>query len=256
MAKQPNGRTETPNGGDRKLPLFYKSLALLDSAKHAELSLKQSASYGFVRETSVIPVLITEFAPAALSYPVVFVGGDGGASPALLMGARQNGNVYVDEAGNWAEGAYVPAYVRRYPFLLIEDREAGRAGLCIDDTSDRIVPGDVRPFFTDGKRSDFVSEALNLCIQFKRDADATRSFVEALETHGLLEDRTAQFRVKDGGAFAVTGFMSVDRDRWQALPDDTWLDFRKKGWVTAVELHLASMLNMTRLLDREARNAE
>ena len=253
MTGAPSG--EAPDDGNRKLPLFYRSLALLDSAKHAKLSLKQSASYRFAREASVIPVMITEFGPAALSYPVVFVRGNDGVSPALLLGARQNANLYVDETGQWADGAYVPAYVRRYPFLLIEDREAGRAGLCIDETSDRIVPGDVRPFFTDGKRSDFVSEALNLCVQFKRDADATQRFVEALETHGLLDDRTAQFRIKDGGTFAVTGFMGVDRDRWLALPDDTWLDFRTKGWIAAVELHLASMLNMTRLLDREARNA-
>jgi len=64
-----------------------------------------------------LPLTIDEFPNAARNYPIVFSVGDNSV-PLILMGLNEGVNTFMGEDGKFTEPAYVPAYVRRYPFLL------------------------------------------------------------------------------------------------------------------------------------------
>jgi len=53
--------------------------------------------------------------------------------PVILLSLQQSENVYLAEDGSW-QGKYVPAFIRRYPFVLSQTDEQDKAFLCIDES--------------------------------------------------------------------------------------------------------------------------
>src|SRR6478752_4561030 len=97
--------------------LFYISPEPLSKEAHAKLGIKNIENpYAFTAKTHLVPVTVTEFAPAALCYPIIFIGKD--MTPGAVMGVNADENLFVDEKGAYAAECYLPAYIRRYPFVL------------------------------------------------------------------------------------------------------------------------------------------
>ena len=121
-----------------RLPMFYKSPEALNPTRHGTLSLVIKPDFGFAASAHAIPIMASEMPSAMRSYPIVFVGPQ--KAPVVITGLRQDENLFVESDGSWSEPHYVPAYVRRYPFVMAEDGQpAGRLTLCIDRDSDRII---------------------------------------------------------------------------------------------------------------------
>ena len=80
-----------------------------------------------------------EFVAAQRSLPIVFTSGDD-AIPIALMGLNEGVNVFVDAEGKInLPNFYVPAYIRRYPYMLAKlTPNAEELSLCFDPTSDTI----------------------------------------------------------------------------------------------------------------------
>ena len=124
--------TTTPaNNGMPQLDgnvLFYSQPEPLSFETHGTLGVNAlDKPYAFVGASHVVPITVTEFAPGALSYPIVFLGET--KQPCAVMGLRQGENLYVTPAGDFRPEAYIPAYVRRYPFVFANDADQGLA-LC------------------------------------------------------------------------------------------------------------------------------
>src|SRR5262245_41509961 len=106
-------------GADSGLPQFYRNPVPLDPVRHAKAGLKNRDDFGFARGTNAIALTGAEFASAARAYPIVF----SAAAPVVpfaVVGLRDGDNLFLDAAGNWREDTYIPAYVRRYPFIFFE----------------------------------------------------------------------------------------------------------------------------------------
>jgi len=119
------------------MPMFYKSPRPLDRTKDSRLKLSRPSHFKFTAHTNAIPLLIDEFPMASAYYPVVFAAGPV-PIPAAVVGLHNDNNLFLDEAGQWANGAYLPAYIRRYPFILMDDPEQKQFVLCIDESSDML----------------------------------------------------------------------------------------------------------------------
>src|SRR5512145_3456925 len=117
------------------LPLFYRRPAAVQSQIHLGLSVKRRVDFGFARGANAVPLAGSEFYAAQRHYPIVFTR-DAPAAPLAIVGLRDGRNAYVDESGHWLAGAYIPAYVRRYPFLFAENPETKQLTLCIDEECD------------------------------------------------------------------------------------------------------------------------
>ena len=233
------------------MPPFYKKPALLDSNRHSNLSLKEASGYRFARDTMSIFTNVTEFAVAARHYPIVFSTGDA-VAPVTIVGVRQGQNLFVGETGEWQRDTYVPAYVRRYPFILVASEDKTKLGLCVDEEADALAESDVRPLFRDGKRTDLVEQALNFCTAFHREAQATEAFCAAVKEQDLLVPNRADVRLKSGERLGVGGFQVIDEAKFNALSDEVYLDWRRRGWIAPIHFHLMSASNWAGLVNRVA----
>lgn len=236
------------------LPLFYRRPIAMDPARHGRLRLGPPGDLRFARKANAVALLGPEFPQAARFYPIVFTSG-GHALPAAVLGLKADDNLLVDGNGQWEAGAYVPAYVRRYPFIFVEQPDGQRLTLCIDEASEQLAADGPRPLFDGDQPAEATRQALELCMSFQRDAAATRAFVQALEAKELLVERRADVALDHGGRLALGGFRVVDEAKFNALDDATFLDWRRRGWIGLIYCHLLSSGNWGGLVERAARRA-
>lgn len=234
------------------MPLFYRSPEPLRTAEHGRAGLVDTGSaYGFAQSANAVPILLAEFAFAARQYPIVFVGEEEPV-PVIVLGKSRDANLFVDGAGSWREDCYVPAYVRRYPFIPITGSN-GQMTLGIDIACERYVDdcGDdsmATRFFDDaGEPALFVREAMQLCQEYSEVHAVTAEFCKALRDAGLLAPATMQ---ADGQR--VRGFSIVDGKALSALDDATVLAWWRNGWMDAIALHRASQRNWQVLAGTQA----
>jgi hypothetical protein len=240
---------EAAAASDLPLPLFYKAVQPLHATVHAGWRLK-GGDASFAAETPFVPIVAGELAAAARDYPVVFAADS--AQPLAILGLERK-NLFVDE-GRWADGTYVPAYVRRYPFGFIATRDPDGYALAIDSGSDRVVRGggDGEALFEDGQPSVLTRQALEFCAAFGRDADLTALFTTALKEKDLLIDRRADATLPNGRTLGLEGFQIVDTEKFAALDDETIIAWQRQGLLALVHFHLASLERFRALLDRQA----
>ena len=171
--------------------------------------------------------------------------------PVAVLGMREAKNQFVESDGSWRAGAYIPAYVRRYPFILMESPDRLQFTLCVDEASSLLVDGDEQPLFNGDKASEVANNALQFCSAYQGQHTFTLEFTAALEKYGLLVENRASVALKTGEQLSLSGFRMVDEQKFTALPDDVFLDWRQRGWIPLIYCHLLSMGNWQSLVDRD-----
>lgn len=233
------------------LPLFYKAPAPLLADRHADKTLGTLGSYPFARGTNSVPINGDEFWQAARDYPIVFTKG-ALPVPIALLGIRAEQNLFLGEDGAWDSGSYVPAYVRRYPFIFMSAPDSDKLVLCVDEDSDLIEDGGERPLYKDGKPTEIVENALKFCADFQQRHQVTMAFAQALADNGLLIERAANITLRSGETVNLTGFSIIDQAKLDELPNKLFLDWRKRGWLPLIYLHMISLQSWNNLVDRAA----
>ena len=232
--------------------LFYGKPEPLSIEAHSTLGVDPvEQPYAFAASTNIVPLTVTEFAPAALTYPVIFVGD--ARQPVAVMGLRQGENLYVDDGGAFRPEAYIPAYVRRYPFVFANDEVQKRLILCIDRNAPFIKEGGATPLFSDGKPSPYVEQAMEFCNNFEQERQRTDAFVKLLTDLDLLETREANFtpRNPDGTAAPaqkIAEYFAVSEEKLKALPAEKLAELRDNGALGQIYAHLVSLLGWDRLI--------
>ena len=254
MAKNKNtpetGKTNAsapPAPADSGLPLFFSKPQPITVERHATASFVD-AGYAFTQHANAIPIEITEFAEAMRCYPIVFTPGDL-PMPMAVVGA-EDANYAVGADGAWAEGAYIPTYVRQYPFVFNE-RSSGDCVLCIDEGAEHFVADGGRGsrFFDGEEVTDATKHALAFCGEFYRNTVTTRAMMADIKKHNLLMPREMTMTLRDEHRMVLSGFQTIDEDAFNALDEKVFAEFRTKGWLPFIYLSLASMVNWRRMLD-------
>jgi hypothetical protein len=240
-------QTAAGDAGD-SLPMFYTSPRPLDRAKDAKLKISRPNHFRFTANTNAIPLLIDEFPMAAAYYPIVFAAGTAPV-PAAVVGLKNDSNLFLDREGRWLNGAYLPAYVRRYPFILMDDPEQKQFVLCVDEKSDMLSEQGEYALFENDQPSEFTKSAMEFCAALRQQGDATDEFVAALKEHNLLVPNDAQIDLRDGSRLQLSGFLVIDPQKFDAMPDSIILQWRKKGWLGLVYAQLLSSHRWQNLVD-------
>jgi hypothetical protein len=248
--------TDTVNTPQAELTgeaLFYRSPEPLSKEAHGKLGIKNIENpYGFTARTHLVPVTVTEFGPAALCYPLIFVGPE--LACVAVMGVNANENLFVDEKGGYAPDCYLPAYVRRYPFVLANDAAAQRMVVCIDRNAPMISDQPDAPFFERGEISTFTKNAIEFCNNFEGEAQRTQSFIKLLRDLDLFETKQALYTppVTPGGLTpapqVIAEYQGVSETKLNALPADTLVTLRDNGALAQIYAHLISLLGWDRLI--------
>lgn len=230
------------------LPLFYSRVVGLNPAQHGGLMLDRSQGYGFAAGAATIPLGLGEFALAARHYPIVFASGPVPV-PLALVGISERGNLFLGADGAWAAGAYVPAYVRAFPFIFVEDPARHTTFVAIEDGAACLGTERGEMLFEDGKPTPVLSEAVQFCAAVRDNLAAAGAFARALDEAGLLQEEEATVTFTAGGSTKVRGFKVVRPERLDQLADETFLDWRRRGWLGPVYAHLNSSGAWSRLVD-------
>lgn len=231
------------------LPLFYKQPRPLNTELDANLSLSKYPDYRFAAQTNSIPLLATEFTAACKHYPIVFAVADV-PQPLLVLGIRNQENQFIDVEGQWAKNHHIPAYVRRYPFIFLESADQMQFTLCIDETAPMLIKGTENPLFRDGKPTEIANNALDFCRAFQGEYAYTQEFAKAVAEADLLIENRADITLNSGEKISLSGFRVIDEKRFTNLPDETFLNWRDRGWLHLVYCHLMSTSNWATLIDR------
>ena len=237
-----------------QLPLFYNGLEPLSSELHADYRVRPATSAAFLTTQHAIPVTIDEFALVQRFMPIVFSAGDD-AIPIALMGLNEGVNVFVDAEGKLTEdNFYVPAYVRRYPYLLARLRpDAQELSLCFDPTSEtigRFEEGE--PLFENGQPSETTKNILQFNEQFEQAGARTAAFMKELRESELLMDGEVSIQHESNPQpFVYRGFQMINEEKLADLRGDQLRKMTKSGMLPLLYAHLFSLSLMRDIFARQ-----
>lgn len=220
------------------LPLFYKDPQPVNSGRHARAGMRATQNFSFSRDTNSVPLGADELFVAVAYYPIVFAGTR--PTPVAILGVGGHKNAFVDDAGAWHANTYIPAYIRRYPFILATGSQ-NQIYLAIDEAADSYSPDNGQPLFNGDQPSTVTRDAFEFCRAFQGQIELAQALGEALQHAGVLVPKRVDLRRADGSLLALEGFQVVDEPRFNALPDGMFLDWRRRGWLGLVFAHLMSM---------------
>jgi hypothetical protein len=229
--------------------LFYENAVPVSSGRHAACSVEVS-DYAFCRKVNSVPLTAVEFRSAAGEYPIVFVDAKESVRPAAVLGLRKDENLLVSAGGEWL-GRYVPAFVRRYPFVFSTGKDDERFVLCVDED----FPGFNRDgrgealFTVDLQPSSYVSKVLRFLQEYRAQFVRTIAFCRRLKELDLLEPVQARYTL-EGAKCSLGGFSMVGRDKLKALPADKLGELAASDELELLYLHLHSLRNFDQLCGR------
>jgi hypothetical protein len=232
--------------------LFYQRPVPLNADAHLHTRLGGLAGdFSFSTQTNSIPLAAVEFFDTAREYPIAFTGKEGGELfPIALLGVRQNENLFVAADGRW-EGRYIPAFVRRYPFVLAEKQNADDFNVYLDEAYPGFGAADGERLFTDtGEQTPFLKQALEFLSNYQGEIRRTRLFVERLQALELLIPRVLEVVRENQQPMVLQGFSVVDEQRLMALEDAQLIELARSGFLAWIYAHLMSLGNVSGLAER------
>lgn len=237
--------------------LLYKNLMPVNKERHGDWSVEANEKYDFAQGINSVPLTAVEFPAASDEYPIVFTKSNDGVMPIVVVGVRPKENVFINAEGYW-EGKYIPAFIRRYPFVFSTGDEGKTLTLCLDEGYEKLNQegkGE-RLFNEQGEKSEYTQKVLDFLQEFQGHFQRTQIFGKKLDELGLLEPMGAKFKTPEGEERTLNGFFAVNRDKLKEVPAEKLQELVKTDEMELVYLHLASMKNLNEVIRRMPAQAE
>lgn len=256
MAKKDEANTPAVSGN----VMFYEKPVPLNKDQHAKFGVKQVAKpFEFMADQHFLPLTAPEFGAASASMPIIFAGAD--RSPLAVMGIRSGENLFVNE-GKFEADFYLPAFARRYPFVLAGDNANDRFVVCVDEKAECVT--NKKPeqlFFDKDDTSQFTKEAFQFLQSFERDRQATAKMVEEFKALDLFEPKEMNFQGNNADGTPaprqkIADYFAVSEEKLKALPEAKMAEFVKNGYLAVAYAHLVSLGNWQRLVNMTLRKAD
>jgi hypothetical protein len=213
---------------------------------------RMDGPFAFARAGHAVPLAVTEFTLAAVTGPIIFVGED--KMPLAVMGLNAGENIFLRDDGLFEAGVYIPAYIRRYPFVFANDSTANQSILCIDRAAEFIEQGAEMQFFNpDRTPSDYTKNCIEFCNNYEVERQRTMSFVQMLKELDLFETKTATHTPVNpdgtpGEPQVIAEFFGISDAKLNALPADKLAELRDNGALTQIYAHQISLVGWDRLI--------
>ena len=228
--------------------LIYGRTAPITITSHKDCSVQTNQGFAFAKGLNSAPLVAVEFAAAALDMAIVFSGTENAVFPSLILGLRDGQNLFVGADGEWT-GNYIPAFLRRYPFVFSDADQTGRHNLCIDEDFEglnREGRGE-RLFDSQGVRSQYLTSMLDFVTSYQGHYERTKLFCQRLVGLKLLDAMQVQFAARDGKTSALAGFFTINRDRMKAVSENDLRIMFGNDELELCYLHLQSLQNIDKL---------
>ena len=234
--------------------MMYQAPEPLNVQAHGGLGLVRRANpFGFARTATAVPIQVTEFGPAALSYPIIFAGDE--KTPLAVLGVRADENLFVSPDGVYEPEAYIPGFIRRYPFVLANDPDQQRLMVCLDRAASFVTPDGELRLFENGEPSAYTRDAIKFCEDFEMERQRTENFTARLKALDLFETKQAFFTPRDeagtvGEPVQIADYFAVSEEKVNALPPEVLVELRNSGALRQMYAHLDSLFGWDRLITR------
>jgi hypothetical protein len=241
------------------LPIFYKDLVPLNSNEHKKFRTRAIESAGFMEGQHAVPLTVEEFVMASRNFPIIFSASDTPV-PLALMGMNEGVNVFMDEKGKFTQAVYLPAYIRRYPFMLAKLRpDSDELSLCFDPTSDAVgeFKKEGEALFDGDQPSENTKNILKFCEEFEQAGARTHAFVEELMKYDLLMDGEVAIQQEgQENPFVYRGFKMVDENKLREMRGDELRKMNQNGMLPLIHAHLFSLQLMRELFASQAQQGK
>ncbi len=246
--------TAPPNAQITGNVLFYSQPEPLSPETHGKMGVKSmNGPFGFAKAGHAVPLTVGEFPLSALTGPIIFVGDE--KLPIAVMGLNAGENMFVRDDGLFEAATYIPAYIRRYPFVFANDDNAKQMVLCVDRAAEFVVDkGFDQPFFeADGQPSAYTKNCIEFCNNFEIERQRTMSFIALLNELDLFETKTANFTPNNpdgtpGETQKIAEYFGVSEEKLNKLPTDKYIELRDNGALAQIHAHLISLAGWDRLI--------
>ncbi|MET0588052.1 MAG: SapC family protein [Novosphingobium sp.] len=241
-----------------QLPLFYKDLMPLNSRDHGKWHSRTTDKAQWLADQHAVPLTVEEFPQAQRHFPIIFSSGDNPV-PLALMGLNEGVNVFIDAEGTLTGPVYVPAYARRYPFMLARiNPDSQELSLCFDPTTDLIGEFEDGTALFDGETPTETCKAtLSFCEQFEIAGQKTNAFMEELKKHDLLMDGEVAIQQEGNEQpFVYRGFKMVDENKLRELRGDVLRGWNQSGLLPLIFAHLFSLELMRDIFARQVQQGK
>lgn len=226
------------------LPMLYKSLVPLTPERHRGLYLSAERRYDYAATVNAIPLTAEEFAPAQRNYPIVFAG-EAQPTPVALVGTVKGRNEFVSADGTWAENAYIPAYLRRYPFAYVRESASSTRNILCADLSSTLFGTrgeDDRALFDGEAASPMVTSVMEFCNNYEQATARTRQVMDEATAFDLFEESEATI-TRNGKTVKVEGFRVISEEKLRKLSDKDLADLARRGVLGLFAAHHLSISN-------------
>ena len=232
--------------------LIYNNAQAVSSQRHLNWSIKAESNYSFANQANSLPLTAVEFTAASEEFPIVFAGKDNQIMPVVVMGTRDNQNLFVTEDGKF-DGSYVPAFLRRYPFVFSSSDDGANFTLCIDqefEGCNQDGKGE-RLFDADGEQTVYLKQVLEFLKEYQAHFVRTQGFCSTLSSLGLLEPVGAELTPAGSQEkIKLGGFMAVNREKLKAISSEDLAQLFNNDGLELIYTHLASMRNFKKLANK------
>ena len=240
------------------LPLFYKDLMPLNSRDHSTWRSRSTENATWMVGQHAIPLTAEEFVHASRHFPIVFSNAESPV-PLALMGLNEGVSTFFDDEGKLTTPAYLPAYARRYPFMLAKlTPDTEELSLCFDPTTDLIGEfADGNALFDGDQPSEACKATLDFCRNFEEAGFRTQAFVDELVKHGLLMDGEVSIQQQGNDQpFIYRGFKMVDQEKLRDLRGDVLRSMNQNGMLALIFAHIFSLELMSEVFGRQVQQGK
>lgn len=230
---------------------LYDKPELLTRDKHGHLGLSPvERPFEFAASARAVPIVASEIATVQKHYPVVFSSLE---DPALvaITGLSDGVNLFVGDNGQWEPGAYIPAYLRSYPFAFA-DTPDDRFAVVIDTASPAVSDSPVEPFFDGDGLNPAIQSKVDLFSRIGAERRKTGEFCARMSSLDLLSGQQVT-RTVGGEQQSIASYVSVDAAKLETLDPESLWELHRSGLLAAVYAHIFSLDNWSALLGRHQR---
>jgi hypothetical protein len=230
--------------------LFYDKVVPVSPSQHGNLCIER-ADFSFAAKVNSVPLMAVEIPLAAREYTIVFAGSEEAVTPVVVLGFADAQNLYLDENKAW-KADYIPAFVRRYPFVFAQNEDATQFTLCVDEDwagCNRDGRGQ-RLFDDQGGQTEYLQNMLKFLSDYQNQFIRTQAFCKKLKDLNLLEPMQAQITLPGGEKRALGGFLGASRARVKTLGADKLAELVKSDELELAYLQMASLNNLGSVVNR------
>lgn len=225
---------------------IYQSVQVLKVDTHRKVRVRPIQKLDYAKGVTDTLLTIDEFFSAARSQPIVFGRGENGHHfPAALLGLGRQRNWFVDKEGKWKSGEYMPAFLRRYPFVFVQSE--GTSYLAIDERSQAFNEEEGELLFDDeGKATKYTQVVMGFLQEYEAANKRTEVFCAELERLELFEPIVIQKWV-GFQAPLLRNIKRISERKLEKLPLEERDALVTKGYYKLIVAHLISLGHIERI---------